>query len=239
MPRLLIVDDNSSIHQDFAKVLQPQTPDRLRSVEAELFGDDDPDFAPPNEPIIDYAIDNAFQGEEAIEMADLAAEQGSPYSLIFMDVRMPPGIDGVKAASAIWKRHPLTEIVICSAHSDYTWSDIVREFGATDKLQFLRKPFDMVSVQQLALSCTKKWELELEYKSNEDIFTAERAKVHQGLDKALMSLSEIRQALLDARGHVVEAEVQRRLDAIGSSLAQTTRRLREIDPVGGKASQDD
>jgi DNA-binding NtrC family response regulator len=78
--------------------------------------------------------------------------------MIFMDVRMPPGMDGIRASAKIWENHPDIEIVICTAHSDYTWGEMVKEIGASDKLQFLRKPFDMVTVQQMALACLKRME---------------------------------------------------------------------------------
>ena len=158
MIRLLIVDDNESIHNDFKKVLKGKSKDRLHDVEMELFGEDDPDLT-DDEPRVEYEIDDAFQGEEAIEMVDRAAAENRPYALVFMDVRMPPGIDGIKAVGEIWKNHPETEVVICTAHSDYSWGQMIQEIGVSDKLQFLRKPFDMISVQQMALSCTKKWEL--------------------------------------------------------------------------------
>jgi len=154
MIRILIVDDNESIHNDFNKVLLGKNKDKLRNVEMALFGDDDPDLS-NDEPQVAYRIDHAFQGEDAIEMVDRAHEEDDPYALIFMDVRMPPGMDGIKAASKIWQKHPDPELVICTAHSDYTWGEIVKEVGASGKLQFLRKPFDMVTVQQMALSCFK------------------------------------------------------------------------------------
>ncbi|MDJ0836580.1 MAG: response regulator [Acidobacteriota bacterium] len=157
MIRILIVDDNESIHNDFNKVLLGKNQDKLRNVEMALFGEDDPDLE-LNEPQVEYRIDHAFQGEDAIEMVDRASEGGDPYALIFMDVRMPPGMDGIKAASKIWQKHPDPELVICTAHSDYTWGEIIKEVGASGKLQFLRKPFDMVTVQQMALSCYKKHE---------------------------------------------------------------------------------
>lgn len=157
MIRILIVDDNESIHNDFKKVLQGKSKDKLRNVEMALFGDDDPDFE-MDEPTVEYEIDDAFQGEEAIEKVDQAAAEGRPYAMIFMDVRMPPGMDGIQASARIWEKHPSVELVICTAHSDYSWGEMVKEIGASDKLQFLRKPFDMVTVQQMALACVKKHE---------------------------------------------------------------------------------
>jgi CheY-like chemotaxis protein len=157
MIKILIVDDNESIHHDFKKVLTGRAKNKLKSVEMALFGEDDADLQ-VDEPVMDYKVEDAFQGQEAVEMVDSAAASDDPYTLIFMDVRMPPGMDGVEAVSRIWRKHPEIEVVICTAHSDYSWGEIVKEIGESDKLQFLRKPFDMVTVQQLALATMKKRE---------------------------------------------------------------------------------
>lgn len=161
--RILIVDDNESIHEDFKKVLiQGKDEDEavLDEMESELFGDEgDPAEPASQEETVEYEIDSAFQGQEALSMANKAAAEGRPYALIFMDVRMPPGWDGIETISRIWLEHPYVETVLCTAYSDYTWDDIVEKLGVTDKLLFLRKPFDAVAVQQMALSLVKKWNL--------------------------------------------------------------------------------
>lgn len=160
--RILIVDDNESIHNDFRKVLiRRKSADHraLDNLESELFGNDDTHKPNTDEEEIDYIVDSAFQGQEALAMVNKATEEDLPYALIFMDVRMPPGWDGIETISHIWKKHPYAEMVLCTAYSDYTWDDIVEKLGCTDKLLFLRKPFDSVAVQQMALSLIKKWNL--------------------------------------------------------------------------------
>src|SRR5699024_8806300 len=99
-----------------------------------------------------YQIDNAYQGQEAVEMVAKAYEAGDPYSLIFMDVRMPPGMDGIQTIRQIWKRYPYTEIMICTAYSDYSWDKIIASLGSTDKLLFMKKPFDATALKQTALT---------------------------------------------------------------------------------------
>lgn len=161
--RILIVDDNESIHEDFRKVLvQEKSADHaaLDDLEAELFGEEKtPAVTMEDEAALAYQVDSALQGEEALTMVDKAAQEGHPYSLVFMDVRMPPGWDGIETISRIWLKHPYVEMVLCTAYSDYTWDDILEKLGCTDKLLFLRKPFDAVAVQQMALSLIKKWNL--------------------------------------------------------------------------------
>lgn len=160
--RILIVDDNESIHEDFRKVLIHETNEdyaALDDLEAELFGEEPAAETENTSELMEYEVDSALQGQEALAMVDKAAQEGRPYALIFMDVRMPPGWDGIETISRIWLKHPYTEMVLCTAYSDYTWDDIVEKLGSSDKLLFLRKPFDAVAVQQMALSLVKKWNL--------------------------------------------------------------------------------
>src|SRR5699024_5616369 len=59
----------------------------------------------------------------------------------------------------IWKKHPHVEVVICTAYSDYSWDQIVNNLGNTDKLLFVKKPFDATALKQMALTLTTKWKL--------------------------------------------------------------------------------
>ena len=202
MPRLLIVDDNENIHYDIKRVLTHDDYEHLDDLEMHLFGERDLPLEREHHPM-DYTIDDAYRGEQAIMMVDEAAAKGDPYAVVFMDVRMPPGIDGVKAASEILKRHPQTEMVICSAHSDYSWTDMLKEIGISDKLQFLRKPFDMITVQQLALSCSRKWELELNtkrYIQQLEWETREKEEAHA----QLANLNDELQIRIQNRGRELE-----------------------------------
>ena len=133
----------------------------LRQMEDDLFGASS--VAEPEvlaETI--YDIDHAYQGDEAIQMVEQAAAEGDPYSLIFMDVRLPPGMNGIEAIQKIWEDHPYIEIVICTAYSDYSWDQIVRNLGHTDTLLFMKKPFDVTALKQTALTLTTKWNLRQE-----------------------------------------------------------------------------
>ncbi len=167
--RILIVDDNPAIHEDLKEVLCPNRltviDEETTALEEELFSEDeDKDSFEPDVP--DYEIDDAFQGEEAIEMVEQAEGEGNPYALIFMDVRMPPGIDGIQTIHDIWEKHPNIEMVICTAYSDYSWDQILEKLKSTDSLLFMKKPFDTVAVRQMALSLTKKWAMARQSKSD-------------------------------------------------------------------------
>jgi|AntRauTorckE6833_2_1112554.scaffolds.fasta_scaffold07491_2 signal transduction histidine kinase len=161
--RILVVDDNASIHEDIESILVPKTgagDKELRELEDELFAAEENEASSLDDMI--YTINHAYQGEEAIEMVDKAADDGDPYSLIFMDVRMPPGMDGIQAIKKIWEEHKDIEIVICTAYSDYSWEVILAELGTSDKLLFMKKPFDATALKQTALTLTTKWRLQQE-----------------------------------------------------------------------------
>jgi signal transduction histidine kinase len=160
--RILIVDDNHSIHDDYRKILrQEESQDlyELNSIENELFGDSDPEALKTRDLPLVYEVDSAYQGIEAIQMVKKAAKERRPYALIFMDVRMPPGIDGIETIARIWQAFPDIEMVICTAYSDYSLNEIVERLGSSDKLLFLKKPFTAIEVRQMTQSLITKWNL--------------------------------------------------------------------------------
>ena len=153
--RILIIDDNVSIHNDFRKILEtPKDSSSLDQARAALFGE-----APSLPPREDYELDFASQGREGCGMVHSAYGKGRPYALAFVDMRMPPGWDGLETIENLWYVDPTLEIVICTAYSDHPWEDVSRRVGSTDKLLILMKPFNSIEVTQLARSLTKKWNL--------------------------------------------------------------------------------
>ena len=151
-PRILIIDDNAAIHDDFRKILAGQTAVmRLGDVEKALFGNP----ASRTERVA-FRIDSAFQGREALQLVQKAMEENDPYALAFVDVRMPPGWDGVETLEHIWQCCPELQAVICTAYSDYSWDDIARRLGQTDNLLILKKPFETVEALQMAHALTQK-----------------------------------------------------------------------------------
>ncbi len=161
--RVLVIDDSQDIHKDYRKSLdqwvQRQDQQKLRDLEALLFEDED-SGAPAA--VSQFRIDSAFQGEEGYAKAIQARLQGQPYALAFVDVRMPPGLDGIQTTCRLLADEPDIEIVICSAYSDYPWERIHETLGPTDRVLFLRKPFDSIEVRQMADALTCKWKLRLE-----------------------------------------------------------------------------
>jgi two-component system cell cycle sensor histidine kinase/response regulator CckA len=152
--RILIIDDNPAIHEDFQKILiggqrQDQETDDLLSA---VLGRRSTRVAR-----IEFELDSAHQGQEGLAKIEAALAEGRPYALAFVDIRMPPGWDGVETITHLWSKDPALQVVICTAYSDYSWQEIVEKLGNSDRLVILKKPFDNIEVLQLAHAMTKKW----------------------------------------------------------------------------------
>ncbi|HEV2454775.1 MAG TPA: PAS domain S-box protein [Verrucomicrobiae bacterium] len=164
--RILVIDDNRAIHDDFRKILGGINPngDGLNELEATMFGNSGKRFS-----INDFEMDFALQGQQGLELVEQALTAGRPYAMAFVDVRMPPGWDGVETTARIWQRDPNLQVVICTAYSDYSWDDMIEKLGHSERLVILKKPFDNIEVLQLAQSLTHKWEISarLEQKLND------------------------------------------------------------------------
>lgn len=154
--RVLIIDDNRAIHEDFIKILSPANSpsESLEKMEELLFGSVVP---VPRGP--EFEIDSAYQGREGLERVKEAVAEGRPYAVAFVDVRMPPGWDGVETTARIWEVDPELQIVLCTAYSNYSWDDMLSHLGVSDRLVILKKPFDNIEVQQLANALSEKWQL--------------------------------------------------------------------------------
>ncbi len=162
--RILVIDDNEAIHHDFRTVLctSPESADTaaLGSLESRLFGDSPPPSSAPQ-----FEVDSAFQGEQGLELIRDSLQRNQPYAMAFVDVRMPPGWDGVETIARIWESYPDLQVVVCTAYSDYSWEEMVERLGQSDRLLILKKPFDNVEALQLASALTEKWSLYQQAKS--------------------------------------------------------------------------
>ena len=169
--RVLVIDDNQAIHEDFRKVLCPTLAgdSALDLLETELLGGTSAAAVPK------FEMESAFQGEEGVNMALLARSAGRPYALAFVDMRMPPGWDGLKTIEHLWKVDPAIQVVICSAHSDYEWNEVMARLNHSDKLLVLRKPFEPIEVQQCASALCQKWQ-------NERMIRSQVASLEKAVD---------------------------------------------------------
>lgn len=153
--RILLIDDTPSIHEDFKKILAGGggQDGALVDARAALFGGDDAGDSGEEQ----YELDSAYQGQEGLEKVIASLEEKKPYAMAFVDIRMPPGWDGVQTIKQLWKSDPDLQIVICTAYSDYSWDQTINELGQSDQLLILKKPFDSVEIRQLACAMTGTW----------------------------------------------------------------------------------
>jgi diguanylate cyclase (GGDEF)-like protein/PAS domain S-box-containing protein len=152
--RVLLVDDMPSIHADFRKILAPAV------VTTDLDADEALLFGKPNATVsVGFELDSAYQGEEALAKVRAALLAGRPYAMAFIDMRMPPGWDGVETVEHLWLADPRLQIVFCTAFSDYSWAQVLTRLDVRDRLLILKKPFDAIEVYQFANTLTAKWRM--------------------------------------------------------------------------------
>ncbi len=201
--RILIVDDNPSIHDDIRKI--------LTSAESRNPGLDDAKAAVLGESSTPargsaFVIDSAFQGEESLVMVQKALACAQPYVLAFVDMRMPPGWDGITTLIHLWNVDPDLQVVICTAYSDYPWEDIVRKIGKSANMVILKKPFDNIEVLQLAHALSEKWRLNEQVRArlvDLDALVRQRTddleKTNERLRREIAERAAVEQALRQAQ----------------------------------------
>ncbi len=195
LPRILIVDDNPAIHKDIRKILTSATKnDALDELEAAMFGSP---ARPANAD--DFVIEDAYQGQQALEFVTQGRAKGIAYDVAVVDMRMPPGWDGLETIEHLWEVDPDLQVIICSAFSDYSWDEVYRRLGVQDKLIILKKPFDDCEMSQAVRALSVKRKLLNKARYNFEI---------------LQELVEQRTGELETAHH----ESERLLSAISSAL---------------------
>lgn len=218
--RVLVIDDNPWIHEDVRKVLTRHDEDReLARIEREMFGSvpSDAERAAERAAQLRFEIDAARQGREGVEAARRARTEGRPYTVAFVDIRMPPGWDGIETIERLWEVDPEIQTVICSAYSDYSWSTIQRRIGGTDRLLILKKPFEAVEIAQLAHALARKWLLQ----------RAARRRAEE-----LEALVTARTSELARAGRLAAAmadEIEGPIRSVGDSLQHLRASVGELD----------
>lgn len=189
--RILIIDDNPAIHEDFNKILgrSRNSSAALDDAENSLFGDSSTPTVKTVENLV-FEMNSAHQGKEGLALVEKALAEGRPYAMAFVDVRMPPGWDGIETIHHIWKVDKDIQIVICTAYSDYSWEEMTGDPQRSDSLLILKKPFDNIEVVQLAHALTKKWALAKQAKLSLDTLDKLVAQRTEDLNDTLNHLKE-------------------------------------------------
>ncbi|MFN0250583.1 MAG: sensor histidine kinase [Kofleriaceae bacterium] len=154
--RILVVDDHESILSDFARLLGQPTAS-VSSERDELAMGGAPAAAEAAPVLSRYKVRYLRQGEDAVREVSAAVAAHSPFAVAFVDIQMPPGIDGVETVARMWRHQPDLEIVLCTAYSDHSWDEILAKLSKPDQLVILHKPFDPIEVRQLAACLSEKW----------------------------------------------------------------------------------
>lgn len=157
---ILVVDDTIDIHKDFRKILTPYESipktSNMQQMNRMFFGKKEID----NIKLPPFKIDSAYQGAEAVALAEEAKIKNKPYAVAFVDVQMPPGMDGVETIKRLWEVDPDIQVVICTAYALYSWQDLIKHLGESDRLFVLKKPFDALEIINLATSLSHRWNLQ-------------------------------------------------------------------------------
>ena len=153
--RLLIVDDEPAMHDSYRRCFAPaaESATALGAMAAELFGDDE---APAEGPTFEAV--HCTQGTDGVAAVVAALAAGEPFRVAFIDVRMPPGIDGKETASRIRALDPDINLVIVTGYSDFSPVEISKVAGPADKIFYLAKPFEVAEIVQTATALGKRWE---------------------------------------------------------------------------------
>ena len=203
--RVLIVDDEAGIHSDFKDMLNPNSTQALTDQLAETLlderSDDKTSFLP------NFELLHATSGEEAYDIIRAGKTSNRPIAVAYIDVRMPPGIDGVEAIRRIRQIEKHIELVIMTAYTDKPLPEIVRDMELLHKLLYIRKPFAPEEVQQITLSLVEKWNIEQELAKKQQQITTNHQNLeisHQRLETVLDSAADAI-GMFDDEGHLLFA----------------------------------
>ena len=168
--RVLVVDDDAMLINEYVRCLgEDFEPDEaittLTDLEKVLFGDETDERGGAK-----FHVHSRNQGEAAVEAVKAAIAAGNPYSIVFLDIRMPPGIDGIEAAKQIRMLDPNINIVLVTGSVSPAPENLGKQIPPADKIFFFQKPFHAVECRQLAAALCGKWHADMALRSaNEDL----------------------------------------------------------------------
>ena len=190
--RVLVVDDQREIHQDFEEMLTPGFTAALTDDLAEAFASEvDESFLPK------FKLLHARSGSEAYDIVKTTIETGDPIAVAYVDIRMPPGMDGIETTQRIRAIDENIEIVLMSAYTDKSIGEIVHEMDLLHKLLYIRKPFAREEIQQITLALAEKWNVESELGDKRRQLEISNQRLKSVLDSTGDAI-----AMFDVTGHL-------------------------------------
>ena len=193
--RVLVVDDQREIHQDFEEMLTPSLTGSSTDDLADAFASEvDESFLPK------FELLHARSGAEAYEKIKTATETDDPIAVAYIDIRMPPGIDGIETTRRIRAIDENIEIVLMTAYTDKSLGEIVREMDLLHKLLYIRKPFAREEIQQITLALAEKWNVESELGDKRRQLEISNQRLKAVLDSTGDAI-----AMFDIAGHLLFA----------------------------------
>ncbi|WP_085809754.1 bifunctional diguanylate cyclase/phosphodiesterase [Sphingomonas sp. TZW2008] len=162
--RLLIVDDEPAMHESYRRSFAPiadGAASALSAMASDLFGEGAGD-AEQAADTPTFACVHHMQGLDAVGAVEEALRDGQPFAVAFIDVRMPPGIDGKETAARIRALDPHINIVIVTGYSDFSPAEISRVAGPPDKIFYVAKPFEVAEIVQTATALGRRWQIDRE-----------------------------------------------------------------------------
>jgi diguanylate cyclase (GGDEF)-like protein len=167
--RILLVDDEAAIHnsyrQCFAAPATGAQDAALSAMASELFGDDEDEAAEPSADDIAFDCVHCTQGLDAVAEIEASLASGNRFAVAFIDVRMPPGIDGKETAKRIRELDPDINLVMVTGYSDFSAIEISRAAGPTDKIFYIAKPFQAEEIVQTATALSHRWQVDNELRA--------------------------------------------------------------------------
>lgn len=187
--RILIIDDEPAMHDSYRECFRPKGggagEGELADLAAELFGDGDtPAPASDRGDEIAFECTHAMQGLDGVAEVERALADGNPFAVAFIDVRMPPGIDGKETAKRIRALDPDIQLVIVTGYSDFSPLEISRAAGPADKIFYIAKPFEVEEVVQTATALGHRWQVDRELADAVALLHEQKAELAANESKA-------------------------------------------------------
>ena len=193
--RVLVVDDQREIHQDFEEMLTPGLTGASTDDLAAVFDSEvDESFLPQ------FTLFHARSGAEAYDIIKTAIETDNPIAVAYIDIRMPPGMDGIETTRRIRTIDENIEIVLMTAYTDKSLGEIVREMELLHKLLYIRKPFAREEIQQITVALAEKWNVESELEDKRQQLEISNQRLEAVLDSTGDAI-----AMFDIKGHLLFA----------------------------------